>query len=209
MTASAASSVQVVIALQKPLAHAAVGSVGRCRSPPHRRRRARSAATVAESAIRVVIVPEPTGSAPRRARAPARSPRTRARGAPRRGVARSSVATTRSVAPEPSEGLRGRATPARRACQLDVTRTTSSAPSVRAARATPIALPSVVRAPRSTSRARAGAVQARAIRSASASRPAVAPSPRRGRRRPAAASARRGRAVPRTRGAARALRRSE
>ena len=113
---------------------------------------------------------QPSGSAPRRGRAPARRPTPRARGGRVGAWSARRSSTTLSVAPDPSRDARTR-TPARLACQLDVTSTTSSASSRRVARPTPIALPSVVRAPRSTIRALTGVLQDCAMRSASALAP--------------------------------------
>ena len=73
------SSVQVVTALQKPLAQAAVGSSSLESLPPHPAATSASAATVVESTIRFLIELEATCSAPPRARVPERSPTTRPR----------------------------------------------------------------------------------------------------------------------------------
>ena len=76
---------------------------------------------------------------------------------PRRGVTRSSVATTRSVAAEPEPGSAARTSAAaRRACHRDVTSTTSSAAELRApARRRSRYRGSCVRGDRRAARARA------------------------------------------------------
>ena len=159
-------SVQVVTAVQKPLAHSSVGEADDYSSllPPQ------PATTSASAAMKVTMI---VFVLPRRYREQAAATATTGTSAQPASsrmraacVAGSLVVASVTLVREPKRAERTR-TDARRPCQPEVTRMTSSTPRPRAARATASALPIVERAFRSRMIRRAGEVQARAISSAS------------------------------------------